>query len=141
MADTILFLVRSGVLVLFDHIVDIIINACTGHDSGLGPSLHGQLVDIVTSLFVPDKIAFFHPVGKHFPGLFIHTCIVGIHLVPKLGFGAVNCQKGLWIFPNDFLCLRTIIHIIRQRCDGLCHSLCRSHTYKWFYLCHNFSLD
>ena len=55
--NTIHLLFCTGILMLFDHIILIIINGCACGNTSLSPPVHGQLIDIVTRFFISDKIS------------------------------------------------------------------------------------
>ena len=44
MANTVLFLIRSGIFMFPDYVVPVIINRCTGYHTGLAVSIHRQFI-------------------------------------------------------------------------------------------------
>ena len=111
-ANTVLFLFRTGIFMLFDHIILIIIDRRACGDTGLCPSIHGQLVNIITSLFVPYKIPLFHHIPQGIMGFLINLRRISVYGIVKLCLGTVNFQKR-FRFPQYFLfCFFSIVYII-----------------------------
>ena len=111
-ADTILFLFRTCIFMLFDHIILIVIDRRACGDTGLCPSIHGQLINIITSLFVPDKIPLCHHIPQGIMRFLINLRCISIYGIIKLCFGTVDFQKR-FRFPQYFLfCFFSIVYII-----------------------------
>ena len=97
MVHPVLFFVGTGQLMLFDHIVDVIIDGCTAHDTHLGTAVHHLLVQVEAGLLVLDINA----VGNHFvqvvPGLFIDDFAVVVDGRIQVDLGFVHMQEGVGI--------------------------------------------
>ncbi len=90
MADPVLLLVRTGVLMFFDHLVQIVVNGGAGHNALLTPSLHDLFIDIVAGLVLLDKTAIPYPLPQHVMGFLIDTVRIDVNIGSKLGLRAVN---------------------------------------------------
>ncbi len=90
MADSVLLLVRPGILMFLNHLILIIINGGAGHYAFLAPPLHNLFIDIIAGLVLPDKTAFPNPLPQQIVGFLIDAVRIGIHLRSKLRLCAVN---------------------------------------------------
>ena len=57
MADTVLFLLCTGILMFFDRMVQIIIYRSAGHNAGLTAAIHGQLIQIIAGHLILYKFS------------------------------------------------------------------------------------
>ena len=90
MADAVLLLVFSGILMLFDDPVYIVIHCAAGHDPGLAASIHGKLIQIIGRIGICYIYALFDLAVKKLPGLFIYPVIICVYLCRKLCLRTVN---------------------------------------------------
>ena len=137
MTNTILFLLLSGILMLLDHIVKIIINACTGYNSGLCSAVHRQPVDIICLLVIRNIYAVLLHLIKQLGCLIIYSVIIGIHIRRKLCLRPVDLQKRKGFSLYFLRCLLAVIYIIRKCRNSVCKLLRWSYCLKRFYLCHS----
>ena len=119
MADAVKLLVRTRILVLFDHLVLIVVDARTRHDACLHAPVHRELIDVIDRLILLDKRA----ISDHFPqqivGFLINFIGVCINTAVKLCLRPVNVQKGERIALHGVARLLPVVDIIRKRCDLL----------------------
>ena len=120
MTDSVRFLFCSGILMLLDHIVLIIINGSAGHNAGLRTAVHCQLIDIIVFLLIPDKSAVVHHIPEKLLCLIISFLGIHIEIIRKLRLRTVNIQKGIRIALYRFLGFLSVINIIGQGCDFIC---------------------
>ena len=73
-----------------DGAVYIVINGRTGNNTGLGTTVHGELIDIEARFFIHKKRAVCDHFVQCFSGFFINTIVIGIDRIVKLGFRTVN---------------------------------------------------
>ena len=90
MSDPVSLFFRSGILMLLDHMILILINRCTCHQSGLRTSIHGQFIEIV------DRLLFFYIdpclllLFQSLSGCFIDFRSIHILIRSKHGLRPVN---------------------------------------------------
>ncbi len=114
MADSVLFLVRPGVLMLLDDACIVVVNGGTGHDAGLAPALHGQLVEIIAGPVLPDEFPPGDPIAQQSRRPFVHLRSVGVHLRAKACLRPVYGQEGVGISGHHCRGLLPVVHIIGQ---------------------------
>ena len=117
MPDAVLLLVRPGVLMLLNHVIQIIVNGRAGHDPRLAPPVHDLLIKIITGLFLLHKAACGNPLPQKPRRPLIDLGRISVNLAAKARLRTVNGKEGLRILPYGFRRLLPAVHIIRQRRD------------------------
>ena len=136
MADTVFLLIRSGIFMLFDHIVPIIINRCTAYHPGLTVSIHRQFIQIETWRRILYKFSFLNFLTKHLIRFLIHTVRICVYFLAELRLRPVNRQKRFRILLHHFTRFHPVIYIIRKCRNPLLHPLTGTICPKWSDLCH-----
>ena len=80
MADPVLLLVRSGILMLFDHARIIIVDGGAGNNACLRAPVHGLGIYIVAGSCVLDKTSLTDPVREQITGMLVDALVINIHL-------------------------------------------------------------
>ena len=121
MSNTILLLFCTGVLVLFDHALLIVVNARTGNNSRLGTTIHIQFINIIIRCIIPDKRAILHPFPEKIVRSLINTWIILSHIRTKECLCPVNRQKRMRELAYMFCRLRPVIYIVWKSSNRPCH--------------------
>ena len=136
MVDTVFLLIRSGILMLFNDIVPVIIDGRTSHHSGLTVPVHGQLIEVKARRRILYEFSFPDPLPKHLIRLFIDAGCVSVHIIGKLRLRPVDRQKRFRILLHHLTGFLSVIYIIGKRRDFLFHSPAGTICHKWSDLCH-----
>ena len=125
---------------LFDDVIQIIINRCTAYNSNLNSAVHNLPVNIKTRRFILNHCTCIFKCLQIFLCLLIHFIRIFICAERQINLCPVNMKKGKGIAANHLPCFLTAHNIIRQ-CGNKCLiSLCRSECFKCSENCHNFML-
>ena len=136
MADTVFLLIRSGIFMLFDHIVPVIVNRGTSHYTGLAVPVHGQFIQIETWRRILYKFSFLNFLPKQLIRFLIHTVRICVYFLAKLRLRPINRQKRVRILLHHFTRFLPVIYIIRKRRNPFLHPLTGTICPKWSDLCH-----
>ena len=133
---TIFFLLPTGILMLLDHTVQIIVNGSAGHDTGLTAAVHGQLIKIITGLVVLHEITVLYHAPEQLFCFLINLRCIDICLFGKLSLRAVDTKEGQGLSLYGLSCLFPIVYIIGKRRDICLFSGCGPDAAKSSDLCH-----
>ena len=115
MADPVRLFVRTGKLMLFDHVVAVIVDRCAANQARLRAAPHDLAVDIEAGLCVLFANAVRHKLFEIFPRLRINAAVIGVDGRSEIDLRLIDMQEGIGVPLRHFPCLRAAHHIIGER--------------------------
>ena len=111
-ADPVHFLVSPGILMFFDHIVQVIIDRSAGHQACLGPAGHDLLVKVEAGTVVLHEDARRDLALQELCRFGVDSVVIGTDTVIELGLRPVDPEEGEGIALDFLLCLLPAEHVI-----------------------------
>ena len=133
--------IRTGIFMLFNNPVLIIINGCTRHNTCLRPAFHCQFINIITAPFVFDKRTVRHLFPEQVVCPFVYFILIHIGSFRKLCLRAVNIQKRIRIATRQLPGFLRIVYIIRKRRNPACLFPAWTNARKWSDISHSYLLS
>ena len=130
MVNSVLLLVLSCQLMLFNDAVYIVVDGTDAYDSCLGFSLADQLIEIVVRFLVLDQCSLFLESVQIFSGFLINFWIIKVCHRIQIHLCSVYMEKRIWIFFPDLSCLLSVYYIVGKCSHALCLVRCRPHCLK-----------
>ena len=124
MVHAVLFFVGAGELVLFDHAVQIIVDAGAADKTGLAAAVHDLAVDIKAGGRVLGAHAALLQRVKVFARLAVNGLVIGVDVGRKVDLGLVHMQKRKRFSRCGQTRFGAVHHVIGQRgnvCGAFAH--------------------
>jgi hypothetical protein len=114
MADSVGFLLRPCILMLFNNLIFVIVHGSTGTDSRLRTPVHNEFINIISRRIFHDKFAPLCHLFQHFPRPFINFRRIHIIVFRELRLRPVDTQKRKRVARGLLPRLFSVVYIIRQ---------------------------
>ena len=117
MPGTVVFLVRTGLLVLADQVALVVLHMHAADHADLLPAVHVLPVEVERRLLVPKQSALEDELIQRLPRPQVDPRVVGVHLLREIDVRPADVEEAARVAPGQLGRLRAVHHVVGNRRD------------------------